>query len=83
MYLSEYRNQLRLGPYQRLDFRVNKKWAGEKWKKTLYAEVMNVTNKTNRRFGSLDGFALQSHIAFVSIDTMFPILPSVGFVMER
>ena len=81
-FLSDQRNRVRIGPYQRWDVRVNKVWHGEKWKKTLYAEVMNVTNKANYRFGSLDGFRT-SGFAYVTVDQMFPILPSVGFVLER
>lgn len=82
-FLSDRRNRVRIGPYQRLDVRVNKTWAREKWKKTLYAEVMNVTNKANYRFGSLDGYARSNGFAYVSVDRMFPILPSVGIVFER
>lgn len=81
-FLSDRRNRVRIGPYQRLDVRVNKTWTREKWKKTLYAEVMNVTNKTNYRFGSLDGYQRSNGFAYVSVDQMFPILPSAGFVLE-
>jgi hypothetical protein len=80
--LSNEKNKVRIGPYQRLDFRVNKTWDKEKWKKTLYVEVTNLTNKANYRFGSLDGYA-GSGIAYVSVDQMFPILPSVGVVFQR
>jgi outer membrane receptor for ferrienterochelin and colicin len=82
-FLSAKRNTLNLGPYQRLDVRVNKYWNREKWHTTLYAEVTNLTNKTNSRFGSLDGYSGSNGAAYVSIDTMFPILPSVGVVFER
>src|SRR5450755_4288491 len=82
-FLSEKRNTFNLGPYQRLDVRVNKYWNREKWHTTLYAEVTNLTNKTNSRFGSLDGYSGSNGAAYVSIDTMFPILPSVGVVFER
>src|SRR5207248_358341 len=30
-YLSEYRNQLRLPAYQRVDVRMNKQWTRDKW----------------------------------------------------
>jgi hypothetical protein len=45
-------------------------------------EVTNLTNKANYRFGSLDGYAA-SGVAYVSVDQMFPILPSVGVVFQR
>ncbi|MDQ2774330.1 MAG: TonB-dependent receptor [Acidobacteriota bacterium] len=80
--LSDEKNRVRIGPYQRLDLRVNKTWDKDKWKKTLYVEVTNLTNKANYRFGSLDGYA-RSGIAYVSVDQMFPILPSVGVVFQR
>jgi hypothetical protein len=80
--LGDQRNQLRLPPYQRLDIRVSKSWTRSKWKKTLYAEVINVENRDNYRFDSLDGYNSQSKMAFLTLDKMFPILPSVGAVFE-
>jgi len=44
---------------------------------------MNITNKANYRFGSLDGYRLGDGAAYVTVDRMFPILPSVGFVLQR
>lgn len=82
-YLAGERNQLRIGPYQRIDVRVNKEWRREKWKKSLYIEVMNLSNKANYRFGSLDGYNPVDRRAYVTVDSLFPILPSVGFVLER
>lgn len=83
-YLSADRNSIRPGPYQRLDVRMNKVWNREHWKTTLYTEVMNVTNKINRRFGSLDGYESgPPYLAWVTTDTMFPILPAVGLLIER
>jgi hypothetical protein len=81
--LSDVRNGLRLSPYQRLDVRLNKTWKRETRSatKTLYLEVENLTNKTNERFGSLD--ATYGRYAFLTVDTMFPILPTVGFVYQR
>ncbi|MBV8437402.1 MAG: TonB-dependent receptor [Silvibacterium sp.] len=82
-YLTDQRNTLRLAPYARLDFRVNKMWKREKWTTTLFAEVLNATNRTNVRFGSLDWYSTAKGPAAVSVDQMFPILPSVGVVWER
>jgi hypothetical protein len=45
--LTNVRNQLRMEPYSRTDFRVNKSWTHDKWKLTLYGEVINLTNRTN------------------------------------
>ncbi len=79
-YLASERNRVRIGPYQRVDVRVNKTWSHETHSTTLYAEVMNVINKSNYRFGSLDGYRTTDHFAYVTVDQMFPILPSVGVV---
>ena len=82
-YLSVSRDQLRLNPYTRVDFRVNKAWTHDKWKLTLYGEVINLTNRTNYIFESFNGFTVSTKQAYLSFDTMFPILPSAGLVFER
>src|SRR5208282_5357616 len=45
-YLTNVRNSRRLGTYNRTDLRVNKAWTHDKWKLTLYGEVINLTNRT-------------------------------------
>jgi hypothetical protein len=82
-FLSNQRNRLRLGPYQRADFRINKSWTQVNWKITLYGEVLNLTNKTNYRFDSFNGYSPKTAQAFLTLDKMFPILPSLGIVFER
>src|SRR5262249_29404709 len=52
--LSENRNQLRLPAYQRTDVRINKTWSHNRWKYTLFAELLNLTNHTNYFFRSSD-----------------------------
>ena len=82
-YLTDKRNALRLGNYQRTDFRVNKNWTHVKWKTTLYGEVVNITNQTNYRFDSFDGYNSKTGQASITLDKLFPILPSLGVVLER
>ncbi len=82
-YLSSVRNELRLPAYFRTDLRINKSWTRPKWKFTLYGEVVNLTNRTNYVYDSFNGYNTTSHQAFVALDTMFPILPSVGIAFER
>lgn len=82
-YLAGNRNQLRLPGYQRLDFRVNKSFVRDKWKWTLYAECVNITNRTNQRFDAYNGFNTRTGQAFPSFMSMFPILPAAGLVVER
>lgn len=82
-YLAGSRNQLRLEPYKRADFRINKAWTHDKWKLTLYGEVVNLTNRSNHIFDILDGYNSKTSQAFVTLDKLFPILPSLGLVFER
>ncbi|SPE38660.1 hypothetical protein SBA3_2920010 [Candidatus Sulfopaludibacter sp. SbA3] len=67
---------------QRIDFRINKAFVHDKWKMTLYGEVVNLLNHDNRRFDAFDGYT-SSGQAFPTFFDMFPILPSVGLVFER
>jgi len=82
-YLADVRNQLRLPAYSRTDVRVNKSWTRHQWKLTLYGEVINLTNRTNYLFDSFNGYNTKTGQASVTLDTMFPVLPSVGVVFER
>jgi hypothetical protein len=82
-YLSSVRNQLRMQSYLRTDVRVNKSWTKDKWKMTLFGEVINLTNRTNYLYDSFNGYNSKTYQAFVTLDTMFPILPSAGIVFER
>jgi hypothetical protein len=82
-YLWVSRDQLRLPAYFRTDFRINKAWTHDKWKLTLYGEVINLTNRANYVFESLNGFNAGTGQAYLTLDKMFPILPSAGLVFER
>ena len=79
--LSPFRNGLRAPDYQRIDVRVNKAYVHQKYNATLYAEVVNLTNHSNRDFdvpGPYDPVTRRNTPTFYS---MFPILPSVGIVV--
>ena len=54
--LSASRNQLRVKPFSRIDVRINKAWTYDKWKLTLYGEIINLTNRSNYVFESFDGY---------------------------
>ena len=82
-YLSAARNTARLGTYERTDFRINKNWTHVKWKTTLYGEVVNITDRSNYRYDSFNGYNVTTHQASITLDKLFPILPSVGIVVER
>lgn len=82
-FLTTGRNTLRLGPYHRTDLRINKAWAYDRWKLTLYAEVVNLANRRNFRFDTFNGYNSRTGQATVTLNRMFPILPSLGLVFER
>jgi hypothetical protein len=82
-FLAAEKNRLRIDYYQRTDFRVNKSWTRDKWKITLYGELLNMSNRANYLFDSLNSYNTKTGQTSVTLDKMFPILPSVGVVFER
>jgi hypothetical protein len=82
-YLTTVENQLRMPAYFRTDLRVNKSWRKDRWKLTLYGELINLTNHTNYLFGSFNGYNASTHQAYITLDTMFPFLPSAGLTFEK
>jgi hypothetical protein len=78
--LTDVRNTLRLPAYARLDVRAdrNVSWAGRRL--TLFVEVGNVLNRRNERNVpySVDRRGRVSGVT----DSLMPIVPSAGFVIE-
>ncbi len=81
-YLAENRNEARLDPYHRADVRINKAFVFDRWKVTLYGEVVNLFNHTNRRYDAFNGYNSRTGQAYPGLSKMFPILPSAGVVLE-
>lgn len=81
-YLAGTRNALRLEDYQRADARINKSFHAGRARITLYGEVVNVFNRANYRFDSFNGYNSRTGQASVTLDKMFPILPSAGILLE-
>jgi hypothetical protein len=81
--LAEERNALRLDAYQRTDARINKVWPRDRWKITLYGEVVNLTNRTNYRWDSFGSYNNRTGEIRLTLDKLFPILPAAGVVIER
>jgi hypothetical protein len=79
--LAEVRNGARVGAYQRTDVRLTKSKTFDRWKLTVYAEGVNVTNRLNQRFDSYNGYD-GSGRASLSFTRMFPALPSAGVMAE-
>jgi hypothetical protein len=82
LYLAQERNRIRLDAYQRADFRVTRSFQRKTWRATLYAEVLNLTNRRNRRFDSYDGFNARTGQVFMTFSRLFPILPAAGISFE-
>ncbi|HTL00990.1 MAG TPA: carboxypeptidase regulatory-like domain-containing protein [Vicinamibacterales bacterium] len=80
-FVGTERNTLPVPPYSRLDMRVNRAFTWEQKRLTLYVEVINVYNRENVRYASA-GINGRTFEAFGLFDTMFPRIPSVGFLLE-
>ena len=81
-HIARNRNQLRAPFYERADLRLNKAYVGKKFKTTLFGEIINITNHTNRDFDTPGTYDPVTGITHPNFYTMFPILPSVGMVFE-
>jgi hypothetical protein len=80
--ISANRNALRAPIYQRTDLRLNKAYVRRKYTATLFGEIVNLTNHTNRDFDSPGPYDVTTGRTYPTFFTMFPILPSVGVVFE-
>ena len=80
--LSENRNGLRAPAYERTDLRLNKAYIRRKFKTTLFGEVVNLTNHKNRDFDSPGPYDSTTGRSSPNFYSMFPILPSVGMLLE-
>jgi hypothetical protein len=78
--LTSQRNQSRVPPYSRLDVRANKAFNFDRWKLTLYGEVLNVLGRENLRYTSTVDTV--NHFVSFDQDTMFPRLPIAGVRLE-
>ena len=79
--LSDQRNTERLPFYARLDLRANRAFTWSQRRITLFAEVINVLNRANVRFDPpLISIATRS--VSQPFDSMLPIIPSVGVLIE-
>jgi hypothetical protein len=80
-FVTDRRNDLRLPVYARLDVRANRTFNWSRKRLTLFAEIMNVLNRDNMRFDppSIDSRTRQ---AFGLFDTLLPIVPSAGILIE-
>ncbi|HTS34982.1 MAG TPA: TonB-dependent receptor [Candidatus Solibacter sp.] len=75
-------NSTRLGTYVRVDARIDKDWAFQRWKMTLYGEVLNLTNHYNSRFAYESGIDPNTGQAQVKTLQGLPVTPTAGLVFQ-
>jgi hypothetical protein len=80
-FLTDVRNTERLPVYSRLDLRANRTFNWSRRRLTLFAEIINVLNRDNVRFNP-PGVNLTTRTATKPFDSMLPIVPSVGILIE-
>jgi CarboxypepD_reg-like domain len=78
--LTDQRNTLRLPAYSRLDVRADRafNWSGRRI--VLFVDVANVLNRTNVR--NANYFVDRAGRVFDTMESLMPIVPSGGFVIE-
>lgn len=81
-YLSSARNAVYGSAYARTDARINKNWTFDRWKLSLYAEVINMLDRANPRFDNFNGYNPSTGQANLQFMSMLPILPEAGVAWE-
>ena len=79
--LSDQRNTERLPFYARLDLRANRAFTWSQRRLTLFAEVINVLNRSNVRFDP-PFVSVTTRSVSQPFDSLMPIIPSAGVLIE-
>ena len=79
--VTDQRNTARLPVYSRLDVRANRAFNWSSRRLTLFAEIINLLNRDNVRF-TPPGINVTTRRASKPFDSMLPIIPSVGILIE-
>ena len=80
-FLTDVRNTERLPVYARLDLRANRAFTWSRRRLTLFAEVINILNRSNYRFDP-PFVNLTTRAVSTPFEAMLPIVPSAGFLIE-
>ena len=75
-------NQVRMPAYFRLDTRVNKAFYRKHSKFTLYAEITNLTDRTNPQYWGFVPDMVQAGYLEAGRGNLLPLMPSVGINVE-
>lgn len=79
--LAAQRHPPRLPAYSRLDLRADRTFTYRKSRLTLFLEVVNVMNRDNYRRNS-PGININTRRVFEPIESLFPLLPVAGVLIE-
>ena len=79
--LSSARSGIRLPTYARLDLRADRAFTYRKSRLTVFLEVVNATNRDNYRANS-PGVNIITRRVFEPIESLFPLLPVAGVLIE-
>ena len=79
--LSPQRNGVRIPAYSRLDLRAERTFTYRKSRLTLFMEAVNATNRENFRPNGY-GINVVSRRVFSPIESVFPLLPVAGVLIE-
>jgi outer membrane receptor for ferrienterochelin and colicin len=82
LYLSTERNHVRLPYYGRIDLRLNRAFYYAWGKLSLYLELLNLTNRDNKRFEQVSSVNSTTRKVNYRTDSLLPILPTAGFTLE-
>ena len=80
-FVTDMRNTERLPLYSRLDLRANRTYNWSRRRLTLFAELINVLNRDNVRFVP-PSINVTTRTATKPFDSMLPIIPSLGVLIE-
>jgi hypothetical protein len=80
-YVGSARNRLRLPTYARVDARANRTFFVKRSRLTLFAEVLNVLGRDNVRQAD-PSVNRRTRQATGLLEELFPVLPSVGLLVE-
>ena len=81
IFVSSTRNELRVPLYARLDVRANRTFNYRSRRLTLFVEVLNALARDNVRATS-PGINVRTRQVFDLFETMIPIMPSAGLLLE-
>jgi outer membrane receptor protein involved in Fe transport len=80
-YLGTSTNAVRFPAYARLDVRADRTFSLGRQRLTLFAEVINLLNRRNLAPGG-PTISTRTGVVRNAVEKLFPILPSLGVLLE-